>query len=484
MAKLFATSLTGKAQEWFTNLPRGSIESYDQMVQKFNFHFASKEKQKRSATHLFNIRQREDEALENFMGRFNNETLEVQELRIHMLVSILIHGLRKGPFTSTLARDPPSDVEQLMALAQKYIVKEEMNAMKDSERRERDYAPRRPHESREGGGSKPKIEKQKEPKYIPKYHNYTPLAMSREKALMMVENANVLKWPRQTRYTPSKKFSNKYCRFHQERGHNTEKCFQLKDEIERLVRQGYFRDRVPPNCKISGEGKRSRSRSRDRDRNPGPSRTDRAPAGGNDAPTKGVIYTIAGGPSSGDSGRTRKRCARTVESSREREFVLKVEDEEAISFDSSDRLREGGVQNDPMVVKLDIANFTVHKVLIDSGSSADIIFKSVVDKMGLENARLELVKTPLVGFGGSEVASLGTVELPVSMGEEPKRKTLMVKFLVVDTSFTYNVILGRPGLNSFRAVISTYHMKMKFPTEYGIGEVSCDQKKARKCYNI
>ncbi|KAL2247804.1 UNVERIFIED_CONTAM: Retrovirus-related Pol polyprotein from transposon [Sesamum indicum] len=137
-----------------------------------------------------------------------------------------------------------------------------------------------------------------------------------------------------------------------------------------------------------------------------------------------------------------------------------------------------------MVVKLDIANFTVHKVLIDSGSSADIIFKNVVDRMGLENARLEPVKTPLVGFGGSEVASLGTIELPVSMGEEPKRKTLMVKFLVVDTPFTYNVILGRPGLNSFRAVISTYHMKMKFPTEYGIGEVSCDQKEARKCYNL
>ncbi|KAL2252293.1 UNVERIFIED_CONTAM: hypothetical protein Sindi_0024000 [Sesamum indicum] len=279
--------------------------------------------------------------------------------------------------------------------------------------------------------------------------------MSREKALMIVENTDVLKWPRHTRYTPSKKTSNKYCRFHRERGHNTEECYQLKDEIERLVRQGHFRDRVPPNCKIGGEGWRSRSRSRDRDRNPGPSKTDRAPMGGNNAPTKGVIYTIAGGPTAGDSSRTRKRCARATGLVREKEFVLKVEDEEAISFNSSDRLEEGGEQNDPMVVKLDIANFTVHKVLIDSGSSADIIFKNVVDRMGLENARLEPVKTPLVGFGGSEVASLGTIELPVSMGEEPKRKTLMVKFLVVDTPFTYNVIM-----------------------------VSCDQKEARKCYNL
>ncbi|KAL2226710.1 UNVERIFIED_CONTAM: Retrovirus-related Pol polyprotein from transposon [Sesamum indicum] len=140
--------------------------------------------------------------------------------------------------------------------------------------------------------------------------------------------------------------------------------------------------------------------------------------------------------------------------------------------------------NDPMVIKLEIANFIVHKVLIDSGSSTDIIFKSVVDKMGLENARMEPVKTPLVEFRGSELASLGMIELPVSIGEEPKRKKLMVKFLVVDTPFAYNVILGRSGLNSFRAIISTYHMKMKFPTENGIGEVACDHKVARKCYNL
>ncbi|KAL2248078.1 uncharacterized protein LOC105179804 [Sesamum indicum] len=351
-----------------------------------------------------------------------------------MIVSILIHGLRKGPFTSALARDPPSDVEQLMALAQKYIDEEEMNAVKDSEGREREQVTVRPYESR-GGGNKQKPEKPREPKYQRKYHNYTPLAMSREKALTMVENADVLKWPRHTRYTPSKKFSNKYCRFHREMGHNTEECFQLKDEIERLVRQRYFQDRVPQNCKISKETRRSRSRSRDR--NPGPSRMEKGPPSGNNAPTKGVIYTIAGGLSSGDSSRTRKRCARTMSSGREREFVLKVEEEEAISFDSSDRPKESGDMNDPMVVKLDIANFTVHKVLIDSGSSADIIFKNVVDKMGLENARLEPVRTPLVGFGGREVASLGTIELPVSMGEAPKRKTLIVKLLVVDTPFAY-----------------------------------------------
>ena len=60
----------------------------------------------------------------------------------------------------------------------------------------------------------------------------------------------------------------------------------------------------------------------------------------------------------------------------------------------------------------------------------------------------------------------------------------MVKFLVVDTPFAYNVILGRLGLNLFRAVISPYHLKIKFPTDNGIGEVACDQKEAKKMLQL
>ncbi|KAL2243298.1 UNVERIFIED_CONTAM: hypothetical protein Sindi_0447800 [Sesamum indicum] len=272
-------------------------------------------------------------------------------------------------------------------------------------------------------------DKPREPKYQPKYHNYTHLTVSQEKALMLVENVDLLKWSRHTRYTPSKKFSNKYCRFHLERRHDTEECFQLKYEIERLVRQGYFRDRIPSGCKV-GKDEVRRSRSRSRDRNPGLAKKDKAPANRNNAPTREGIRRGQGKDVQGD----------------------------------------WGAINDPIVIKLDIANFTVHKVLVDNGSSTDIIFKTVIDKMGLENAHLEPVKTSLVGFGGSEVASLGMIKLPVSMGVKPKCRTLMIKFLVIDTPFAYNVILGRPGLNLFRAVISTYHMKMKFPTEHGIGE--------------
>ena len=53
---------------------------------------------------------------------------------------------------------------------------------------------------------------------------------------------------------------------------------------------------------------------------------------------------------------------------------------------------------------------------------------------------------------------------------------------MVDCSLSYNAIIGRPTLNSWKAVTSTYHLSVKFPTEYGVGEVQGDQLPARECY--
>ena len=60
--------------------------------------------------------------------------------------------------------------------------------------------------------------------------------------------------------------------------------------------------------------------------------------------------------------------------------------------------------------------------------------------------------------------------------------TLQLDFLVVDCPFSYNVIIGRPTLNCWKAATSTYFLKVKFLTENGIGEVKGDQVLARECY--
>ena len=48
----------------------------------------------------------------------------------------------------------------------------------------------------------------------------------------------------------------------------------------------------------------------------------------------------------------------------------------------------------------------------------------------------------------------------------------------------HNAILGQLGLNALRAVVSTYYLKIKFPTSNEIGEIRGDQALARQCYSI
>ena len=53
---------------------------------------------------------------------------------------------------------------------------------------------------------------------------------------------------------------------------------------------------------------------------------------------------------------------------------------------------------------------------------------------------------------------------------------------MVDSPSSYNVIIGRPTLNRWKVATSTYCLKVKFPTEQGVGEIKGDQVLARECY--
>ena len=74
-------------------------------------------------------------------------------------------------------------------------------------------------------------------------------------------------------------------------------------------------------------------------------------------------------------------------------------------------------------------------------------------------------------FWWNESAPVGTISLPMVVGVYPQQVTRNVNFLVVDCSSSYNAIIGRPTLNSWKTVTSTYHLSVKFPTEHGVGEV-------------
>ena len=77
----------------------------------------------------------------------------------------------------------------------------------------------------------------------------------------------------------------------------------------------------------------------------------------------------------------------------------------------------------------------------------------------------------------------GHVELMTTFSDGTPSHTISIRYLVVNTTLTYNMLLGRPFLNRLGAMASTTHMKMKLPSlEEGVIVIKFDQKVARKCY--
>ncbi|MQL84215.1 hypothetical protein Taro_016715 [Colocasia esculenta] len=102
--------------------------------------------------------------------------------------------------------------------------------------------------------------------------------------------------------------------------------------------------------------------------------------------------------------------------------------------------------------------------------------------MGLKTDQLTPVEMPLFGFSKVSVQPMGRARLPITLGMAPNNVTKMVDFLVIRSMLGYNAILDRGLIGHIKAVPSSLHQKMKFPTPYGIGEVLGSQRESRRCY--
>ena len=129
-----------------------------------------------------------------------------------------------------------------------------------------------------------------------------------------------------------------------------------------------------------------------------------------------------------------------------------------------------------------IEGFNTRRVLVDNGSSVDIIYLSTFQQLKVVPKRLRPFESPLVSFSGDKVYPRGIVTPMVMAGSYPFQVTNKHNFLVVNLPSSYNVIIGRPTLNRWKAATSTYCLKVKFLTERGIEEIKEDQVLARECY--
>ena len=176
----------------------------------------------------------------------------------------------------------------------------------------------------------------------------------------------------------------------------------------------------------------------------------------------------------GESSSARKAYLRNIRSCETLEIqaVSKLPRlDTTITFSDSDMEGYQHLHDDPLVIRVVIANKAVHRVLVDNGSSTDIIFASAFDKIVIGREKLELVNAHLRGFSEERVLPLRSIQLVLILGDPLCQATTEVRFLVVDAPSAYNILLSRPSLNAIRATPSAYHMVIKFPTANGVGMV-------------
>ena len=155
-----------------------------------------------------------------------------------------------------------------------------------------------------------------------------------------------------------------------------------------------------------------------------------------------------------------------------------------MSFNEGDARGMKQPHNDPLVVMLTIEGFNTKRILVDNGSSANIIYLPAFQQLKLDLRRLCPFDSLLVSFSGDRVYPKGIVTLMVIIATYLRQLTRPLDFLVVDCPSSYNVIIRKPTLNRWKATMSTYCLKVKFPTENGVGEVRGDQVLARECYQV
>ncbi|XP_050278186.1 uncharacterized protein LOC126719700 [Quercus robur] len=237
-----------------------------------------------------------------------------------------------------------------------------------------------------------------------RFTNFTPLAAPINQVLMQIKDEGALTFPGKLKGDPNKRPRDKYCRFHRDHGHDTANCYDLKQQIEALIRKGKLQRFV------------SREKT-DTSEEQAPRRENECPR-----PPIGDIRMIVGGTAAAGSSKKARKCNRMVHSVQLIGFVPKVSriDNPVLKFSEDDARRLHHPHDDALVVSLQIGDYNMHRVLVDNGSSADILYYPAFQQMRIDRERLSPTNAPLVGFGGTKVFPLGVITLVVTAGDYPQ----------------------------------------------------------------
>ncbi|VFQ79723.1 unnamed protein product [Cuscuta campestris] len=470
---LFFQTLRNRATEWFNKLRPGSIDSFSDLASKFKAKFQENCTKRKKFTYLSTAGQRESENLTQFLTRWKEEVDKVEEMDDKTVLSLILSGLRAGELYKEFCRKPPATYQEAYHTAWEFAEAEtQLRAKKEAEH---------------GFKLKPvQVKKEEAPVTSRPRHHYDPIVrMVNAEECQEVRKATApypVIPPENPTGQAGRQWSGTYCSYHRLDSHNTSECKSVKGVIRQMIDSGelgkdYLQKAQEKNHQWVRPATQENDRDKDRRRNNRQREQQPAP----DKEHSGMIF---GGPKGGDSAAQRKNWVRSI-------YVGEVSAEpagrkyprrEPIVFTDRDLPPTGENHSDPLVITMDINGVDVGRVLVDTGSSVNILYLETFQKLRLCRTQLEPLKTPLSGFTGDTVEAEGSIVLPVELGSGEKAVWKKMRFIVVDIKCVHNAILGRPGINKVGAVISMPHLCIKFNTPGGVGKVKGDQRNARECY--
>ena len=158
--KLFMSTLTGMAMDWFISLPNGHITSFRQLSQLCREQYLANKAPPPVSYDLFDVKQYQGETLKEYINRFGAQVVKVGTSEEPMIVYAFRKGVCPGPFCESIIRNRPRTFAEIRRRAVEHIASEgevcekRTGVVPSSPRRRRGFSPSRSTRPRRGGRSR------------------------------------------------------------------------------------------------------------------------------------------------------------------------------------------------------------------------------------------------------------------------------------------------------------------------------------------
>ena len=177
--------------------------------------------------------------MRSYITWFNKEALSIDEADNKILVAAFINGLRKGKFLFSLYKNDPKTMSGVLYRATKYMnVEDALLAHEENPRKKERQEDTRQNRGQKIARTGDRRDERRSRPPNGKFTNFTPLTAPIDQVLIQIKDKGALTFLGKLKGDPNKRPRDKYCRFHRDHRHDIANCYDLKQQIEALIRQG------------------------------------------------------------------------------------------------------------------------------------------------------------------------------------------------------------------------------------------------------